>query len=380
MKVYLIDIIGIHSGAFYYNRAFRDVLRHKFRNVEIISNYKESDGTGKKLLMNYYSGNPLTKFIKLLISLFRFFFFVLFNRKNCYIFMAYGNPYEIMFLVPLLVARKKIIDVHEVVSLINANRSNAWLRSIYIRLTYHRIADAVIIHSKRSSDLLNDFGYNRFRIEIPHFSYHGSDSVDNQEIPDDVHRLISGSGINILFFGFMRISKGIDITAKIISEARNFDPGNRLNFIIAGNDPDKLFLQSLKKYNIDGKSPVSLLLRFITDQELHFLFSKCDFVFLPYLEISQSGVMEMAIRFRKPVITSAIQYFREMLDMFPSFGFASSGNDPEEYIKLFKIIIEQHNNLQEGTFYTDSDLAKFNAFKDPEHFLEEMEKTLSSGN
>jgi gamma-glutamyl-gamma-aminobutyrate hydrolase PuuD len=87
--------------------------------------------------------------------------------------------------------------------------------------------------------------------------------------------------------------------------------------------------------------------------------------------------MEMAIRFRKPVITSDLQYFREILEMFPSFGYSCKSNDYGEYLNLFKKIIEPGGRDDQPKLYTESDLEKFNGFKDPENFLNKLENVLS---
>ncbi len=380
MKIYLTDIIGIHSGTYYYNTAFRDVLKKRFFDVEIVSNYTEEDGSGRKVFLNFYDGNQFSRIFKLLVSFIRYFFFVIRNRSSCFITMMYGNAFEIIFLFPLIFVRRNIIDVHEIISLINDKGSDMWIRKVFARFIYRKIADAVIIHSPRSADFLTEFGFSGTRLEVPHFSYQIKDASDNDKVPDEVRALISDSRINVLFFGFIRRSKGIEVLTEIISKASSFDPNQELNFILAGNDPDNL-LSSVKESREAGKMyPVSLLLRYISDRELAFLFKNCDYVFLPYTQISQSGVMEMAIKFRKPLITSGLPYFREMLEMFPSFGYSCDSNDYEGYMRLFKRIIEIDGKNFNRKFYTDSDLAKFMSYKDPDNFLNELENLLSRAN
>lgn len=378
MKIFLVDIIGEHSGAFYYNRAFRETLASRFPDVEIISNYSEPDGNSRKLFVNYYKRNLFSKFISLFVSLFRLLFLVLGNRKECFIFMTYGNAYETLFLITLLPARKLIIDVHEVISLIDTNRTGHFFRESYARILYQRFADAVIIHSKRSSDFLDELGYKGVRLEVPHFSYKLNPLPEEIPVLPEVESLVSGSKINILFFGFMRLTKGSDVVAELISRAGGFDPGNRLNFIIAGNDTDNIWKQFQENHKDDSELPVRLLIRYITDPELRYLFKMCDYVFLPYRHISQSGVLEMAVYFRKPVITSGLPYFRETLGMFPSFGFAAEGTETDGYINTFRSIAAGESDTS-GRFYNVQDMDHFIEYKNPQCFLNEMESIIESG-
>ena len=104
----------------------------------------------------------------------------------------------------------------------------------------------------------------------------------------------------------------------------------------------------------------------------------CDYVFLPYRHISQSGVLEMAVYFRKPVITSGLSYFRETLGMFPSFGFAAEGTETDGYINTFRSIAAGESDTS-GRFYNVQDMDHFIEYKNPQCFLNEMESIIESG-
>ena len=375
MKIFIIDIIGSHSGMHYYDRSFRNILLREYKNVIIISNYSDKENCAIRLFKDYYSGNTISKIFKVLASFFRYFFFIIKNRSQSFIFLTFGNFYELIFIFPLLFTGNLIIDAHELYPLDCELKRKSRLKFRLIKYLYKHYIKTIIFHSAKTGQALDKFGYSQKRLFIPHFSYDLQCAAINGEISVEVKSLFSESRINVLFFGNIRMSKGVDILLDIAYKCNRNSFKKKINFIIAGNDPHKLTEQLLKKYK--SEFPVSVLLRYINDEELGFIFGNCDYVFLPYRKISQSGVMEMAIRFRKPVITSDLQYFKEILEMFPSFGYLCKSNEYEEYLKLFKKIIELNGRDDKEKFYTESDLEKFNGFKDPENFLNELGNVLS---
>lgn len=61
-------------------------------------------------------------------------------------------------------------------------------------------------------------------------------------------------------------------------------------------------------------SKVKVINRFISDEELVYLFEHARCVVLPYIEASQSGVLSMAFHFRNPVIVSDLPGLTEFVD------------------------------------------------------------------
>ena len=73
-----------------------------------------------------------------------------------------------------------------------------------------------------------------------------------------------------------------------------------------------------------------------------YLYEHTDYVALPYRKTSQSGILEMAFYFRKPILASDVPYFRRMLTEFPSFGILSgkmSRHMPKRSLRLSGCIL-----------------------------------------
>lgn len=113
----------------------------------------------------------------------------------------------------------------------------------------------------------------------------------------------------ILFFGFIRKYKGLDILLKAMAEPAMKNSGIRL--MIAGEyyeDP-QFYAGLMKSLNIED----SLILKtdFIPDAEVQYYLCACDAVVQPYRHATQSGVTPLAYHFEKPMIVSNVGSFAE---------------------------------------------------------------------
>jgi len=108
----------------------------------------------------------------------------------------------------------------------------------------------------------------------------------------------------ILFFGFIRRYKGLDILLKAISDERIRNAGIKL--LVAGEfyEDSKPYLKLIE----DGAIKNSVILRteFIPDQEVKYFLSAADLVVQPYRNATQSGVTPLAYHFEKPMIVTNV--------------------------------------------------------------------------
>ena len=122
----------------------------------------------------------------------------------------------------------------------------------------------------------------------------------------------------ILFFGFIRKYKGLDLlleAMKILVDGRKSMVKNETNFkpetsniklLIAGEfyEDRKEYDELIEKLNIAD----SLILRtdFIADSEVKYYLSAADFVIQPYKNATQSGVTPLAYHFEKPMLVTNV--------------------------------------------------------------------------
>jgi glycosyltransferase involved in cell wall biosynthesis len=108
-------------------------------------------------------------------------------------------------------------------------------------------------------------------------------------------------------------------------------------------------------------------LRYIEDDELNYLFSKCQYVLLPYTEIYQSGVLEVVIYFQCPALMSDIPFFHHTLSEFPSFGHLFTPNTPEALADRIQTIAHGEGRLK--AYFTEEDQKKYKDLHDPSRLI-----------
>jgi glycosyltransferase involved in cell wall biosynthesis len=115
----------------------------------------------------------------------------------------------------------------------------------------------------------------------------------------------------ILFFGFIRAYKGLDLLIKAFGN-NNFDY-SKYRLIVAGEfyEDDKPYIELLNGAGITDH--VVLVNRFINDSEVAGFFCAADLVVQPYRSATQSGVTQIAYHFSKPMIVTDVGGLREIV-------------------------------------------------------------------
>lgn len=118
-------------------------------------------------------------------------------------------------------------------------------------------------------------------------------------------------GRYVLFFGFIRAYKGLDLLLSAFAEARLKQSDIKL--IVAGEfygDPAP-YLAQIKQLGIEDK--VILRTDFIPDSSVNQYFSSADIVAQPYKTATQSGVTQIAFHFEKPMLVTNVGGLAEIV-------------------------------------------------------------------
>ena len=108
----------------------------------------------------------------------------------------------------------------------------------------------------------------------------------------------------LLFFGFIRKYKGLDILLEAMSDSRIRSAGIRL--LIAGEfyDDEAVYQEQIDRLGIrDLLIPAT---SFIPDEEVKFYLCAADAVVQPYRQATQSGVTPLAYHFERPMIVTNV--------------------------------------------------------------------------
>jgi len=108
----------------------------------------------------------------------------------------------------------------------------------------------------------------------------------------------------ILFFGFIRKYKGLDLLLEAMADERIQRSGIKL--LIAGEfyEDAKQYYQQIEKTGI--KDQLILRTDFIPDNEVKYYLCAADAVIQPYRNATQSGVTPLAYHFEKPMIVTNV--------------------------------------------------------------------------
>lgn len=167
--------------------------------------------------------------------------------------------------------------------------------------------DAFIIMSEKVMRDLKSFTKTKKAILVTHPLY------DNfgEKISRESARKELGIGLEqniILFFGFIRKYKGLDIlldAMKIISTSSQPQTAN-LKLVIAGEfyDDKKLYLDQIDRLAI--RDQLILHTEFIPDRDVKKFLCAADVVIQPYRNATQSGVIPLAYHYEVPMIVTNV--------------------------------------------------------------------------
>ena len=221
-------------------------------------------------------------------------------------FQLSSYPILILNLIRLMQWFKEtkiIVTAHNVVS----HETFPVTRNALLKI--YRKADNLIVHANQNkTDLNRQFQIDLDKIEvIPHGNYEFANSTGKKQ-----PRSKNDPNFNLLFFGFIRAYKGLDILLEALKIVIEKNQNIRLQ--IAGK-PKEAFQKYQQMIDTLGLSEyINLHLDYVAVPQMESFFENTDIVMLPYKRISQSGIIFLAYAFGKPVIASSVGGLPEVMD------------------------------------------------------------------
>ena len=165
----------------------------------------------------------------------------------------------------------------------------------------------------------------------------------------------------ILFFGFIRKYKGLDILLQAFSDKRLRDFPVQL--IVAGEfyDNQEYYLKLIRELGLE--LDVELRTRFISDNEIQSYFSVVDIVAQPYRSATQSGVSQIAYHFDTPILVTNVGGLPEIVP-HEKVGYVVDVNPEKIADALFDFFVKDRysefseNIKEEKKKYTWSEMTK----------------------
>ena len=148
------------------------------------------------------------------------------------------------------------------------------------------------------------------KILTPHPVYDHYGNIEAREIALEKINL-SKEDRYILFFGFIRDYKGLDLLLKAFSNSY-FKP-NRIKLIVAGEfyTEEEKYTNLINELNLEDE--VILRTDYISNTEVPNYFNAADIVAQPYKSATQSGVTQIGYHFNKSMLVTNVGGLPEII-------------------------------------------------------------------
>lgn len=240
-----------------------------------------------------------------------------------------GEKYYLMLLKRLVPELKILYTAHNIYPHNLSGDKKASYVHRFISLDIY--IDGYLVHLNSAKlELSEEFKIPLSKIFV---AYHGIYKAENY-----TPSIMSNSKEvkRVIMYGFQNKYKGADILIDAIGLLPD-EYKMKLSAKIVGLATDKeLYFSYYKKAQALG---IEWINDYVSDKKLYEAIGESDLILLPYRKISQSGVLLLAISFRKPILTSNLLSFKETLDGYPDDYFFNS-DDPLSLSKMLERFID----------------------------------------
>lgn len=170
--------------------------------------------------------------------------------------------------------------------------------------------DAFITMSQKVLDDLRHFEKNKPALIVPHPLYdHFGKKIATANARKKLN--IEANQKLILFFGFIRKYKGLDLLLQAMTDERIKNMGIKL--LIAGEfyDNKNIYQEFITQHQLSDQ--IILKADFIKDDAIKYYVCAADVVIQPYKNATQSGVTPLAYHFEKPMIVTNVGGLPDMV-------------------------------------------------------------------
>lgn len=235
---------------------------------------------------------------------------------------------------------KIVASVHDILPFNKKKYDMPFHRKIY------GLCDQIIVQAETNINRFNDlFPEDSNKVTfIPHG--HFLDFAEIYDKSDSRKRLgIPNDKMAFLFFGQIKKVKGLGVLLEAFGKLMK--ERDDLFLVIAGSvwkDDFEPYQEIIDKYHLTD-SQLKTDIRFVPDDEVRYYYSACDVAALPYLDVYQSGVIQLAYAYGKPAVATAIAPFMEIVDEGVS-GFLCNPNDIDSLAKAMVKAVEHKGKLE----------------------------------
>lgn len=180
-------------------------------------------------------------------------------------------------------------------------------------------------------------GRKIYKSELPIYDcYECNDKTSSSELKNQLG--FSDHDKIILFFGYVRKYKGLDLLIEAFPKIKEMIPESKLLIVGEFYDSPAQYYEMIKKLDIESDTIV--INQFVPNEDVAKYYKISDLVILPYRSATQSGILNVAYGFSKPVLVTDVGGLAEFVDNKKT-GMIIKPNSPQEItngvIEFFKL-------------------------------------------
>lgn len=154
-------------------------------------------------------------------------------------------------------------------------------------------------------------GRNVYKSELPIYDCYSSDDKTSTEALRKQFGFSQNDKV-LLFFGYVRKYKGLDLLIDAFPIIKNSIPNAKLLIVGEFYDSPDFYLNKIKQLQIEKDTVV--VNQFVPNEEVGKYYIACDLVILPYRSATQSGILNVAYGFSKPVLVTNVGGLSEFVE------------------------------------------------------------------
>lgn len=218
-------------------------------------------------------------------------------------------------------SRRYLYTAHNILP--HNRRNSAFFRFIY--LIIYRIPDVVLVHTEEGARLLKEqFGVPVNKIKVISIGLNEEVPVTPLSRQEARHMLgYTNEDRTILFFGRIDEYKGLHLLLEAFDglEIKNS------KLLVAGSLRNAPYASMITaKIGASArKADIRIDFRIVPNEEIEGLFKAADVLCLPYLHITQSGILFLSARFGTPVVCTNVGSLSDYVT--PESGLVAQSND-----------------------------------------------------
>lgn len=172
--------------------------------------------------------------------------------------------------------------------------------------------DGFIVHSRSERAELLTVKKEPKYVVTPHPTYNAFKLQGmSRELARDILKISNDTPV-LLFFGFVRKYKGLDYLLEAMPQILSEIPDVQLWIVGDFGDDREEYVSVIAERKLENN--IRLVEGYIPDKEVEPYFAASDLVVLPYISATQSGIIQIAYGFDKPVIATEVGGLPDVVD------------------------------------------------------------------